>query len=143
MDSSKHDVAGCILRIATDQWVDHVFEMAIYYTNMKRKWKSGQAILFIHKTRTGDALVGYGVVDRVAERGALSEEDRLECERGSWKGAIEFKYVKRFEKPLLVKETFLKGSKRHGRFVHGLELNKEQLEQILGQAEKSPSHQKS
>jgi hypothetical protein len=143
MNSSKSEAAGYILRIATEQWVDHVFEMAIYYTNMKRKWKSGQTILFIHKTRTGDALVGYGVVDHVAESSALSEEDRLECERGGWKRAIEFRYVKRFEKPLLVKQTFLKDSKRHGRFFHGLELDKEQLEQILGQAEKVPLHQKS
>jgi hypothetical protein len=143
MDSSKSEVAGYILRIATEQWVDHVFEMAIYYTNMKRKWKSGQAILFIHKTRIGDALVGYGVVDHAAERSALSEEDRLECERGNWKRAIEFKYVKRFEKPLLVKQTFLKDSKLHGKFFHGLELNKEQLEQIMGQAEKGLPYQKS
>jgi hypothetical protein len=143
MDTSKSEVAGHILRIATEQWVDHVFEMAIYYTNMKRKWTCGQAILFIHKTRTGNALVGYGRVDHGAERNALSEEDRVECERGSWKRAIEFQYVKRFEKPLLVKQTFLKDSKRHGKFFHGLELNKEQLEQILGQAEKGPSHQKS
>jgi hypothetical protein len=143
MDSSKCEVGGCILRIATEEWVDHVFEMAIYYTNMKRKWKYGQPILFIHKTRTGDAFVGYGLFDHMAESNALSGEDRLECERGNWKRAIEFKYVKRFEKPLPVKQTFLKSSKRHGRFIHGLELNKEQLEQILGQAEKSPSHQKS
>jgi len=87
MDTSKSEIAGYILRIATEQWVDHVFEMAIYYTNMKRKWKSGQAILFIHKTKTGDALVGYGVVDHMAESNALFEEDRLECERGSWKKA--------------------------------------------------------
>jgi hypothetical protein len=143
MDSSKSEVAGHILRIATEQWVDHAFEMAIYYTNMKRKWKYGQAILFIHKTRTEDAFIGYGVVDHVAERNALSGENRLECERGSWKGAIEFKYVQRFEKPLPVKQTFLKGSKLHGRFVHGLEINKEQVEQILDQAEEGLPHQKS
>jgi hypothetical protein len=143
MDSSKPEVAGYILRIATEEWVDHVFEMAIYYTNLKRKWKSGQAILFIHKTPTADALVGYGVVDHVAEKSALSGEDRLECERGSWKRAIEFKYVKRFEKPLLVKETFLKDSKRHGRFFHGLQLSRGDLERILSQAEKSSIHQKS
>jgi len=143
MDSFKPEGAGQILRIATEQWVDHVFEMAIYYTNLKRKWKSGQAVLFIHKTRAGDALVGYGIVDHAAEKRALSEEDRLECERGSWKRAIEFKYVKRFEKPLLVKETFLKDSKRHGRFFHGLQLNREEFEKIMSQAEKSPLHQKS
>jgi hypothetical protein len=143
MDSSKSEVAGYILRIATEQWVDHVFEMAIYYTNLKRKWKSRQAILFIHKTPTADALVGYGIVDHVAEKSALSEEDRLECERGGWKSAIEFKYVKRFDKPLLVKETFLKDSKRHGRFFHGLQLNRGEFEKILSQAEKSPLYQKS
>jgi len=143
MDNSKSEVAGHILRIATEQWVDHVFEMAIYYTNLKRKWKSGQAVLFIHKIRSGDALVGYGIVDHAAERRALSEEDRFECERGSWKRAIEFKYVKRFEKPLLVKETFLKDSKRHGRFFQGLQLNGEEFEKILSQAEKGPLHQKS
>lgn len=143
MDSSKSEVAAYILRIAAEEWVDHVFEMAIYYTNLQRKWKSGQAILFIHKTPTADALVGYGVLDHVVERSALSEEDRVECERGSWKRAIEFKYVKRFEKPLLVKETFLKDSKRHGRSFHGLALNREEFENILSQAEKSSVHQKS
>jgi len=143
MDSSRSELAGCILRIASEQWVDHVFEMAIYYTNLKRKWKSGQAVLFIHKTRVGDALVGYGMIDHAAEKRTLSEEDRLECERGSWKRAIEFKYVKRFEKPLLVRETFLKDSKRHGRFFHGLQLTKGEFEKILSQAEKSPLHQKS
>jgi hypothetical protein len=143
MDSFTSEVGGYILRVATEQWVDHVFEMAIYYTNLKRKWKSGQAVLFIHKTPAGDALVGYGIVDHAAEKRALSEEDRLECERGSWKRALEFKYVKRFEKPLLVKETFLKDSKRHGRFFHGLQLNRGEFEKILSQAEKSPLHQKS
>jgi hypothetical protein len=136
MKGSTSEVAGYILRIATDQWVDHVFEMAIYYTNLKRKWKSGQVILFIHKTRNGDALVGYGVVDDVTERDELSEEEKLECEQGGWKRALEFKYVKRFDEPLLIKETFLKGSKLRGRFFHGLEVDKEQLEKIVGKAEK-------
>jgi len=41
MDGSKPEVAGYVVRIATERWVNRVFEMAIYYTNMKRKWKSG------------------------------------------------------------------------------------------------------
>jgi hypothetical protein len=143
MKGSNSEVAGYILRIATDQWVDHVFEMAIYYTNLKRKWKSGQVILFIHKTRNGDALVGYGVVDDVAERDELSEDEKVECEQGGWKRALEFKYVKRFDEPLLIKETFLKGSKLRGRFFHGLEVDKEQLEKIVGKAEKGWLYQKS
>jgi hypothetical protein len=143
MDSSTSEVASFILRIAAEQWVNHVFEMAIYYTNMKRKWKHGQAVLFIHKTRTGDAFVGYGIIDRVAEKSELSEEDRLECERGDWKRAIEFKYVKRFEKPLPVKETFLKGSKRRGRFFQGLQVSREEFEKIVSQAEEDSLDQKS
>jgi len=34
---------------------------------------------------------------------------------GMEKKAIEFKYVVRFDKPLLVKKTCLKGLKLHGR----------------------------
>ncbi|HYB68777.1 MAG TPA: hypothetical protein VEC97_04445 [Candidatus Acidoferrales bacterium] len=82
-------------------------------------------------------MIGYGLVDHASERDTLPEEDRVECERGSWKRAIEFEYVKRFERPLLVKQTLLKDSKRHGRFVDVLELAREQLKQILSQAEKA------
>ena len=39
------------------------------------------------------------------------------------KCAIEFKYVKRLDEPLLIKETFLKDSKLRGRFFHGLRLD--------------------
>jgi len=137
------EVAGYILRIATKEWVNHVFDMAIYYTNLKRKWKSGHLILFIHKTSSGDSVVGCGMVDRISQRNELPDEEKSECEKGGWERAIEFKYVKQFDKPLLIKETFFKTSKLRGRFLHGLELNKEQLENIMNQAEKGSSHQKS
>jgi hypothetical protein len=135
MKGFMSEVDGCILRIATKQWVDQVFSMAIYYTSMRRKWKAGQTILFVHKTNVGDALVGYGLVEKTSEKDELSEHDRHECERGGWKRAIEFRYVKRFDKPLAIKETFLKGSRLHGRYFHGLKLNRSQLEAILTQAE--------
>jgi hypothetical protein len=67
----------------------------------------------------------------------------LDCERGGWERAIEFRYVKRFEKPLLIKETFLKNSKLRGRFFQGMELKKGQVELILKQADSRLSHQKS
>lgn len=137
------EVLGYIFRISTEQWVDHVFDMAIYFTNLRRKLESGQTILFIHKTNAGDALVGYGVVDHVAEKSELPEEDKLECEKGQWKRAIEFKYVKRFDNPLLIRETFFKNSRVRGRLFHGLELTREQLESLLRQAEASSFHQKS
>jgi hypothetical protein len=129
------DVSGFILRITTKQWVNQVFNMAIYYTSIHRKWKSGQTILFVHKTNLGDAIVGYGVIENVYEKDELSDEERHECERGGWKRALEFKYVKQFDSPLPIKETFLRGSKLRGRYFHGLKLNKEQLDSVMTQAE--------
>jgi hypothetical protein len=129
------EAAGYILRIATKQWVDQVFSMAIYYTGLLRKWKPEQTILFIHKTSVGDAIVGYGVIERAYEKDELSEEELAECQKYKWKKAIVFKYVLKFEKPLPIRETFLKNSKLHGRFFHGLSLTREQLNSIMGQAE--------
>jgi hypothetical protein len=129
------EVEGYILRIASKQWVNQVFRMAIYFTNMRRKWKNGQIILFVHKTSVGDALVGYGLIEKACEQNELFEEDKYECERGGWKRAIEFTYVKQFDEPLAIKDTFLKGSKLRGRYFHGLKLNNNQLESILAQAE--------
>jgi hypothetical protein len=129
------EVYSHVLRIATRRWVDQVFSTAIYFTSMRRKWKAGQTILFVHKTNIGDALVGYGLVEKTSEKSELSEQDKRECERGGWKRAIEFRYVKRFDKPLAIKDTFLKSSKLRGRYFHGLKLEKSQLETILAQAE--------
>jgi hypothetical protein len=129
------EVSGCILRITTKQWVNQVFNMAIYYTSIHRKWESGQTILFVHKTNVGDAMVGYGVIENVYEKDELSDEERRECEKGGWRRALEFKYVKQFDRPLPIKETFLRGSKLRGRYFHGLKLNKEQLEAVITQAE--------
>jgi len=41
---------GYILRIATEKWVDQVFNLAIYYTGARRKWKAGQTIVFMQIT---------------------------------------------------------------------------------------------
>ncbi|MCK4424998.1 hypothetical protein KAU93_04860 [Candidatus Bathyarchaeota archaeon] len=127
---------GYILRIATKEWVDQIFDVAVYYTGFRRKWRPGQTIIFVHKTNVGDAVVGYGVIENVYERDELSEEERRECEKRGWKKALEFKYVLKFDKPLPIKETVLKDLKVHGRFLHGLSLNKQQLSSIIGQAER-------
>jgi len=126
---------GYILRIAAKEWVDQVFNLAIYYTSTRRKWEAGQTIVFVHKTDRGDAIIGYGEIGKICALDELSEEERRECERQRWKKAIEFKYVVRFDKPLPVKETCLKGLKLHGRYLHGLPLSREQLDSIIGQAE--------
>jgi hypothetical protein len=139
---------GYILRIVTKEWVAQVFNFAIYYTSTRRKWKAGQRILFVHKASVGDAIIGYGEIGDIYPSEELSEEERRECEKWGWKKAIEFKYVIRFDKPLPIKETFLKNLKLRGRSLQGFPLNKEQLNLIISQAErlqsqKPLSHQKS
>ncbi|MDH7477810.1 MAG: hypothetical protein QHH17_05460, partial [Candidatus Bathyarchaeota archaeon] len=46
------------------------------------------------------------------------------------------KYVIRFEKPLPIKETFLKDLKIHGRTLHGFQISKEKLNSIISNAER-------
>jgi hypothetical protein len=127
------EVAGYVLRITSNSWVDHVFNMAIYYTNLRRKWQAGQTIIFTHRTESGDSVVGYGVIERACEQDELAEEDRAEPEK--WKKALVFRYVLKFEKPLSIKETFLKEPKFRGRYAHGLGVTKEQIDSILNRAE--------
>lgn len=133
------DIGGYILRIATKEWVDQVFNLAIYYTSSRRNWKMGQCIIFVHKTKIGDAFVGYGEIGNIYASDELSEDERRECEKWGWKKAIEFKYVIRFDKPLPIKETFLKNLKLRGRFLHCFPLNKEQLSSIISKAERLQS----
>jgi hypothetical protein len=142
-DNHVGQQSGSILRIATKELVDLVFDMAIYYTNMNRKWNSGHMILFVHKTELGDAFIGYGSIERVSEKDALSEEEQIECLRGGWKKAIEFKYVRRFARPLLIKDTFFKDSKLRGRYFHGIRLNEQKVQEILLQSDCRKIHQKS
>jgi hypothetical protein len=133
------DAEGYVLRITAQEWVDRVFNMAIYYTSTRRKWKPRQTILFAHKTDVGDAFVGYGVIENTYEKDELSEDEKRECEKWGWKKAIELRYVMRFEKPLPLKKTFLKDLKLRGRSLHGFPFNREQLNSIITQAEQLQS----
>jgi len=126
---------GYILRITTKEWVDQVFDLAIYYTSSPRNWKAGQRLVFVHKTSSGDAFVGYGEIRNVYSSDELSDKERLECQKWGWKKAIELEYVTRFNGPLLVKRTFFKDSKLRGRSLHGLALTNEQLNSIISQGE--------
>jgi hypothetical protein len=124
---------GYVLRITSNFWVDHVFDMAIYYTNLRRSWQAGQTIIFTHRTGSGDSVVGYGVIERACQQNELAEEERVEPEK--WKTALVFRYVLKFRKPLSIKETFLKEPKFRGRYAHGLGVTKEQVDSILNRAE--------
>jgi len=130
---------GYILRIAKKEWVEKVFNSAMYYTSSPRKWRKGQTVLFLAKTEFGDAFVGYGVIENIYTKEELSEEERIECEAWGWRKVLEFKYVVRFDKPLALRETFLKGSRLHGKYFHGLPLKAEQLKVLINQAESQTS----
>jgi len=92
--------------------------------------------VFVHKTGSGDAFVGYGEIGNVYTSDELSEEEKRECQKWGWKKAIEFKYVMRFSEPLSIKKTFVKGSKLRGRSLHGFTLSNEQLNSIISQGER-------
>lgn len=128
------EAKGYVLRIATEKWVNQVFGMTIYYTSLRRRWKPGQTIVFLHKTSAGDSIIGYGIIENIYEKNELSDEEIRECERYGWKKAIVFRYVKSFE-PLPIKETFMKDLGLSGKYLHGLKLDEEQLNSIISQAE--------
>ncbi|MEM3090786.1 MAG: hypothetical protein QXW17_03370 [Candidatus Bathyarchaeia archaeon] len=126
---------GYILRIARKEWIERVFDSAMYYTGAKRKWKAGQTILFLGRTEFGDSFIGYGVIENVYEKHELSEDEQRECETYGWCKALEFKYIVRFGKPLPIKESFLKDLKLKGKTLHSLPLKAEQIKSIISQAE--------
>ncbi|MEM3577370.1 MAG: hypothetical protein QXX51_02825 [Candidatus Bathyarchaeia archaeon] len=127
---------GLILRIATKEWVNQVFDYAMYYTGARRKMSAGQTVIFVHKTEFGDSFIGYGKIGNVYAVEELSEIERSLCEKWGWKGAIEFKYVVKFDEPLPIRETFLKNLKVRGKTLHCFPLNRENLNQIIDKAEK-------
>lgn len=134
---SENGFSGYILRITTKEWVEQVYDRVKYYVGIRRKWKPGQIILFAHKTRKGDAFIGYGVINVFQPLEELTEKEKAECEKWGWYGALDFKYVKKFKEPVLIKETILKDFRLKGRLVHGFGLNSEQIESILSQAGES------
>ncbi|MEM3874032.1 MAG: hypothetical protein QXU45_02745 [Candidatus Bathyarchaeia archaeon] len=129
------EAEGYILRIARKDWIERVFDTAMYYTGARRKWKAGQTILFVGKTEFGDSFIGYGIVERVYEKEELSDEEQRECETYGWRKALEFKYLVKFEKPLPVRETFIKDLRLSGKTLHSLPLKAERIKSIISQAE--------
>lgn len=126
---------GLIMRISTKEWINQVFNYAMYFTSSRRKMVAGQIVLFVHKTEFGDAFIGYGEIGNLYAVEELSEVEKSLCEKWSWKRAIEFKYVVKFEKPLPVRETFLKNLKVKGKTLHCFPLSEEILNQIICMAE--------
>lgn len=129
------ETPGYIMRISNDDWVTQVFELKKYYSRIIRKWRIGTPILFAKKTEVGDSFLGYGITDRVEMLWEMTPEEEKYCEENGWKCSITFNPLRRFKKPLPVKETFLSNDKRKGSFLHGALLTEEQIDTLLEQAE--------
>jgi hypothetical protein len=129
------ETPGYIMRISNDDWVTQVFELKKYYSGIIRKWRIGTPILFAKKTGVGDSFLGYGITDRVEMLWEMTPEEEKYCEENGWKCSITFNPLRRFKKPLPVKETFLASDKRKGSFLHGALLSEDQIDLLLEQAE--------
>ena len=129
------EIGGFILRISKEEWLRQVFEMKKYYPGIMRGWTRGMTILLARKTGKEDSFIGYGVISRIDMPWELPKEEQEYCKSNGWKCAILFKTLKRFEEPLPLKETFLKGDPRKGKFLHGIPLTVDQIDSILEAAE--------
>lgn len=132
----KEEIGGFILRISREEWLRQVFELKKYYPGIMRGWTGGMTILLARKTEKGDSFIGYGVIGRIDMPCELPKEEEEYCKSNGWKCAILFKTLERFEEPLPLKETFLKGDPRKGKFLHGVSLTVDQIDSILEATEK-------
>ena len=131
----EEEVGGYILRVSRDDWVRQVFEKRKYYPGIMRRWTRGTTILLARKTEQGDSFIGYGIIGRIDMPWELPEEELEYIRNQGWKCVLVFKNLIRFEKPLPLKETFLRGDKRKGKFLHGVPLTVDQVDSILEAAE--------
>jgi len=137
MKEGEFSPMGYILRIVRDEWVEQVFDLKKYYVGVRGRWEPGLTIFFARKAERGDSFLGYGVIENVQELEELSEEERSECEKWSWKHALNFKNVVKFEPPLPIKETVIKDTGLWGNRLHGYRLTSEQVQSILSKAEQT------
>jgi len=131
------DRKGYILRISKDDWERQVFEQKKYYTGLSRGWKLGTIIFFVRKREAGDSFIGYGIVEKIDTLSELTPEEEKYCEENGWKLALKFKYVSKFSTPYPIKNSILSNDVRKGRYLHGVALNEDQVNEILEKAKDS------
>lgn len=136
-ESGKPFPRNYILRITREEWFKQVFSIKKYYPGVPRTWEPSGMILLVRKMEEEDSFIGYGVIEKFVERNQLSEKEKMECERMSWKGVLVFSELFKFEPPLPVKETFLSGLNARGRCLHGYPLTQRQVESILNKAKEN------
>ncbi len=116
--------------------------MKKYYPGIARHWKKGYLIFLVMRSDKGDSFVGYGIIEKFVNKSELSDEERRECERMGWRGAIIFSELYKFTPPLLIKETVLGGLRIKGKCWHGYPLTEKHAEEVLETAKKLCNIQK-
>jgi hypothetical protein len=126
---------GYVLRIAHEDLVNQVFSLGKYYSGIQRNFIRGTLLLFAAKSKDGDSLVGYGVVDKVEYLWEMTPADEEYAKEHNWKIALKLRGATRFRTPLLIKNSLLKDDKRKGAYLHGAKLSEDTIDALLEQAE--------
>jgi len=136
MESQKiNSRDGYVLRISHEDLVNQVFNLGQYYSGIQRNFIRGTPLLFAAKSKDGDSIVGYGVVDKVEFLWEMTPADEEYAKEHNWKIALKLRGATRFRTPLLIKNSVLKDDKRKGAYLHGAKLSEETIDALLEQAE--------
>jgi len=126
---------GYVLRISHEDLVNQVFNLGKYYSGIQRNFIRGTPLLFAAKSKDGDSIVGYGVVDKVEFLWEMTPAEEEYAREHNWKIALTLRGATRFKNPLLIKNSLLKDDKRKGAYLHGAKLSEETIDALLEQAE--------
>jgi hypothetical protein len=126
---------GYVLRISHEDLVNQVFSLGKYYSGIQRNFIRGTPLLFAAKSKDGDSIVGYGVVDKIEYLWEMTPEEETYAKEHNWKIALKLRGATRFRTPLLIKNSLLKDDKRRGAYLHGAKLSEETIDALLEQAE--------
>jgi hypothetical protein len=136
MESQKiSSTDGYVLRIAHEALVNQVFSLGKYYSGIQRNFIRGTPLLFAAKSKDGDSIVGYGVVDEVEYLWEMTPEEEEYAKEHNWKIGLTLREAKKFWTPLLIKNSLLKDDKRKGAYLHGAKLSEEIIDALLKQVE--------
>ena len=126
---------GYVLRIAHEDLVNQVFILGKYYSGIQRNFIRGTPLLFAAKSKDGDSIVGYGVVEKIEHLWEMTPADEDYAKEHNWKLGLTLRGATRFRTPLLIKNSLLKDDKRKGIYLHGAKLSEDTIDALLEQAE--------
>lgn len=123
------------LRIIREDWANRVFESGTYYTSLKRKWEKGLECFFLMKTKTGDSVLGYGILEDYKTKEEWFKTGGENFTDHAWKTALIFGKIVKFQNPIPVKELQL-DERLKGKCLHGLKVDQFLVYKILSLSER-------